>query len=193
MNNKYPTICIKCRKERFVSRAMIYFIKIGKSQGRCKSCAETGSRKGIGRIHSLKTRIKMRLASFGKPKSLKHRENMSKARSGVKLPQISGPNHYLWIEDRTLLKDDHKDRGGQLHRDWSKRVKDRDGWKCKISNQDYEGRMEAHHILGWSEHPELRYELNNGITLCHAHHPKKRAEETELVPVFQGLIPAIAN
>ena len=62
----------------------------------------------------------------------------------------------------------------------------RDNFKCKIGNKDCIGRIEAHHILIWSEYPELRYEINNGITLCHAHHPKKRAEEKQLVPYFMG-------
>lgn len=104
------------------------------------------------------------------------------------MPQISGEKHYLWISDRSLLKDDHKDRGGQLHREWSLSVKNRDGWQCKIANGDCSGRLESHHILGWKSHPELRYEINNGITLCHYHHPRKRIEELELSPLFQSLV-----
>ena len=37
--------------------------------------------------------------------------------------------------------------------------------------------------------PELRYQVNNGITLCQAHHPLKRAEEKRLIPFFNGLLP----
>ncbi len=58
----------------------------------------------------------------------------------------------------------------------------------RMSNQDCDERMEAHHILGWVSYPELRYEINNGITLCHAHHPRKRALEKELAPIFQELV-----
>lgn len=50
------------------------------------------------------------------------------------------------------------------------------------------GRLEAHHILSWKDYPELRYDINNGITLCHAHHPRKRDEEAELSPYFQSLV-----
>ncbi len=46
----------------------------------------------------------------------------------------------------------------------------------------------VHHILGFTAYPELRYEINNGITLCQAHHPLKRAEEKRLAPVFQELV-----
>ena len=55
------------------------------------------------------------------------------------------------------------------------------------------GKIEAHHILSFTKYPELRYQVNNGITLCQAHHPRKRAEEARLAPVFQGLISAVAN
>ena len=64
----------------------------------------------------------------------------------------------------------------------------RDNFKCKIADQNCKGRIEAHHILGWTAYPELRYQLNNGITLCHAHHPRKRAEEKRLIPTFNELL-----
>lgn len=101
---------------------------------------------------------------------------------------MRGKDNPKWISDRTLLKDDTKERGGQLHREWSKNVKNRDNWKCKISNSDCYGRIEAHHILGWTAYPELRYDINNGITLCHAHHPRKRIDEAKLSPFFQSLV-----
>ncbi len=101
---------------------------------------------------------------------------------------MSGEKNPKWIKDRTKLKDDYKDRGGQLHREWSNQVKKRDNWKCKINNEDCIGKVTAHHILGWKLYPKLRYEVNNGITLCLAHHPKKRAEEKRLIPFFNGLV-----
>jgi len=42
------------------------------------------------------------------------------------------------------------------------------------------GGIQAHHIYGWTEFPKQRFNVNNGITLCLAHHPRKRAEETKL-------------
>ena len=43
-------------------------------------------------------------------------------------------------------------------------------------------------VLSWLKYLELRYNINNGITLCQAHHPKKRAEEKRLIPFFQELV-----
>ena len=55
------------------------------------------------------------------------------------------------------------------------------------------GKLEAHHILSWSKFPELRYEVNNGITLCHFHHPRKRNDEMTLSPFFQSLVKVKEN
>jgi hypothetical protein len=72
--------------------------------------------------------------------------------------------------------------------EWAVAVKNRDGWKCKISDNNCFGRLESHHILRWKDYPELRYEVNNGITLCQFHHPRKIKDEMNLIPTFKELI-----
>lgn len=106
---------------------------------------------------------------------------------GKRHTKISGENHYNWKEDRAQLAK-NQERNNMAYKEWRKEVKARDGWKCKMSTNECSGKLEVHHILGWSLHPELRYQINNGITLCHAHHPKKRKEEAELSPYFQELV-----
>ena len=98
-----------------------------------------------------------------------------------------GSNHHKWIEDRTTLKKDNR-RGDSAYREWRHQVWLRDGFKCKIDNPDCNGRIEAHHILSWRDHQELRYEVNNGITLCHFHHPRKRQDEMNLIPTLRELV-----
>lgn len=71
---------------------------------------------------------------------------------------------------------------------WRTSVFTRDNYKCRIENKDCNGQLQAHHILPWRDFVELRYETNNGITLCHAHHPRKRAEEKRLAPMFKELV-----
>jgi len=80
-------------------------------------------------------------------------------------------------------------QGFQMYKNWVLRVKKRDNWKCRINNEDCSGYCIVHHILSWQGFPELRYNVNNGITLCQAHHPRKRAVEKRLIPFFQGLVP----
>lgn len=171
---------IKCRTCKKSIYLMPYEIKSGRKKYCSKVCLYKGDsytktfQKGHPdfvpkdkRGHTQETRIKIGLSGIGK-----HVGNLA----------------WNWIEDRTKLKDIDKDRNGQFHREWSRGVKNRDKWKCKISNTDCEGRMESHHILSWKDYPELRYQINNGITLCHAHHPKKRAEEKRLAPYFMELV-----
>lgn len=107
---------------------------------------------------------------------------------GLKVPSIMGANNPNWIADRTQLKVGRRQAYNTRYKEWSRSVKDRDGWKCRISNEDCQGRLEAHHILNWQEYVELRYDINNGITLCHAHHPRGRVKEKRMVPVLQGLL-----
>ena len=116
---------------------------------------------------------------------LKGRTNCFK---GVKREKQSGENHWKWISDRSLVKKGERNMHDPLVKQWRKQVKDRDGWACRIADNNCDGRLEVHHILRWSEFPELRYQINNGITLCHAHHPMKVAEEKRLVPTFQELV-----
>lgn len=102
-------------------------------------------------------------------------------------PKRKGENHWKWISDRTKIIPKQK-RNDYAYKEWRKNVWLRDNWRCKIANPDCKGRIEAHHILGWTEYPELRYQVNNGITLCHTHHPRKRSEEAKLSPYFQKLV-----
>ena len=61
-----------------------------------------------------------------------------------------------------------KTSNASLLRDWSKKVRDRDGFKCQVC-----GRTDithAHHILCKERYPEFKLEIDNGITLCPYHH-----------------------
>jgi len=100
----------------------------------------------------------------------------------------SGEKHWKWIIDRTKIKQGNIEKRSPRYKEWRKSVCDRDGWKCKINNCDCNGRLEVHHILGFTEYPELRYDINNGITLCHYHHPRKVKEVKSLIPIFKELI-----
>ena len=138
-----------------------------------------------GRKFSEEAKLKLSLAHLGQTawnKGLKgYRAGLSRG------TPPKGELHYRYITDRTKLKK-KKERNDAAYFEWRKNVWLRDGYICKLANPDCSGKIEAHHINGWAEYPELRYQNNNGITLCHAHHPRKRAEEKRLAPIFQGLV-----
>jgi len=182
----FEIVCPNCNKNRIVSRTMIYHLRKGKVSGKCKSCSSKGNKSHFGSHCSKITKEKMSLASKGKKKSLQHRLNMSKARSGIRNEKISGINHYLWIFDRSLIKK-QDERNNPEYKQWRYRVFKRDRHICRINNQNCNGKVVAHHILSWIKYPELRYEIKNGITLCQFHHPKKRVDEQMLMPIFQQM------
>ena len=124
----------------------------------------------------------------GKPHGHKTINGHPAWNKGIKFPEKSGANHFRWLGG--FSKSQHK---GTEYNIWRADVYKRDNFKCRISNENCGGKIEAHHILSFTKYPELRYEINNGITLCQAHHPRKRAEEIRLAPVFQGMVSMIAN
>lgn len=93
-----------------------------------------------------------------------------------------------YIKDRTKLKKSDRQGTSRANKCWSIDVKNRDGNKCKINNNDCSGRIEAHHILNWVEYPELRYDINNGIALCQFHHPKGKKKENEMAALFNQIV-----
>jgi hypothetical protein len=53
---------------------------------------------------------------------------------------------------------------------WKKRVKERDHFKCQICGKKLEPKnCHAHHIIP-RQIRGLRWDVNNGITLCYNHH-----------------------
>lgn len=162
-----------------------------------------------GKIRSEITSQKISIALTGKKLSQEHKENIRRAHIGLKIsekhrenlsiaakkrnakpPVMKGKNNPKWIEDRSLLKTakGSEERRSSRYKDWRKQICNRDKWGCKINNKSCKGRLEVHHILGFTEYPELKYDINNGITLCHAHHPRKRAEEKRLESYFMELV-----
>jgi len=110
-----------------------------------------------------------------------------RARWIQKMKERVGPKNARWITDRSKLIN-QDERNSYLYLEWSKSVRIRDKYKCRIDNSDCCGRIEVHHILSWRDYPELHYQLNNGITLCHFHHPRVKEEEKRLIPTFKELV-----
>ena len=67
-----------------------------------------------------------------------------------------------------------KDRSRESHKvsAWQAKVFHRDNLTCRVCDRNLDELMpqnldlHAHHILDWASHPELRYDTNNGLTIC---------------------------
>lgn len=101
-------------------------------------------------------------------------------------------NRYFRNGENIILTKNYKKSENKMNDSfyvrWSREVKDRDGWKCKLLSSECKGRLESHHIFDWINYHELRYILTNGITLCAFHHPRGREKEKRMVPIFQELL-----
>lgn len=80
----------------------------------------------------------------------------------------SGDNSWLWRGGKT--SEDKRLRNSYLVANWRKEVFKRDNYTCQIclkpSSKLPRSSLTADHIQPWSLFPELRFDLDNGRTLC---------------------------
>lgn len=53
---------------------------------------------------------------------------------------------------------------------WRKAVYQRDGYACQCCGDATGGNLIAHHLNGWADFPEQRFDVDNGVTLCSTCH-----------------------
>jgi|TARA_Y100000310_G_scaffold312222_1_gene359313 5-methylcytosine-specific restriction endonuclease McrA len=94
-----------------------------------------------------------------KMRARKHPEEIKRKISS----SLKGNRSPLWrggkTEEHTLI------RQGIETRLWRESVFSRDSWECQRCGQ-WGGKLNAHHIKNFSQWPELRFAIDNGITLC---------------------------
>lgn len=76
----------------------------------------------------------------------------------------SGENSPNWKGGRSR----ENPRNHRWVKDWRAAVFKRDNWICQACGA--KGGMAAHHLYSWSEHPQKRILISNGITLCKSCH-----------------------
>lgn len=74
-----------------------------------------------------------------------------------------GKEHPLWAGGITPLK--KKIQNTSEYKLWRKMVFERDNYTCLICGK-IGGQLNAHHIKSFANFPLLRFEVNNGMTLC---------------------------
>lgn len=77
----------------------------------------------------------------------------------------SGKNSPIYNHDKPL-EDRFIERKYVDYYEWRKKVYEEDSYTCQCCGDNKGGNLVAHHILNYSEHQELRTDVNNGITLC---------------------------
>lgn len=143
----------------------------------------------IGLVHSLETRQKMSKAHKGNKYSLgyKHtKETLEKMRI-AHLGLSKGNKCTFWkggISEKNNLI-----RSSNEYKIWRVTIFERDKFVCQMPACDHSERyIQAHHIKRFSDYPELRFDINNGITLCRNCHEKTKKREEEFEKLFALII-----
>ncbi len=176
-----PKACLNCGE--FIKNKLLFFPSTAERVKFCsKECKYVFQ---IGKILSEGTKTKMSKSHLGQtswnkgiPATDGHRKAISES--------LKGENHWNWQGGKTA--ENHIRRNQLEYKQWRDAVFERDGHKCRIDNADCIHEINAHHILRFAEHKDLRFDVNNGITLCKVHHPLGREKETIMEPVYKQLI-----
>jgi len=123
--------------------------------------------------------LKNRLAQLGKKLSIETRKKLSDSNKGH-IPWIKGRHHTeesrRKIGESSKGEKSHFWKGGITSKNliikcsiefklWRESVFARDNWTCKKCKE--KGRtLHPHHIKNFAQYPKLRFNVNNGITLC---------------------------
>jgi len=73
-------------------------------------------------------------------------------------------------------------RQSDEHKAWSNAVRSRDGFTCQLCGGKPKRRksIHAHHIVPFAKSAALRFDVNNGVTLCRTCHRRVHRERIEV-------------
>ena len=158
------------------------------------SIRQIGNKIWLGRHHSEYTKKRLSEINKGRKVSEETKRKISEAQKGRKLSEehkkkISESN-FKRYKEKPFLKEQISEkmrgeksiqwRGGiskrclnnRKYKKWRMTVFMRDNFTCQFCGIRCHiglGKciyLEAHHIKSWNQYPELRFDINNGITLC---------------------------
>ena len=75
-----------------------------------------------------------------------------------------------------------------VYAEWRKRVLARDKYKCQMPSCKRKKGLQVHHIRKWSSASTLRFEIDNGITLCYGCHKEVTNNETFYESLFHQIV-----
>lgn len=143
--------CIKCRNEKYKHLCLDCNKLIWRTSIRCKSC-------------TAKLKVKKAIGLCGNPMTEEIKNKIGRANSGS--------NSNFWKGG--ITHKNRQDRNSTKYKSWRKTVFERDNYTCQVCDKRG-GRLDPHHIKPFSDYPELRFDIDNGKTLCHDCHKKTKS------------------
>jgi len=127
---------------------------------------------GKPRLEETKRKISQKLKGnvkwwIGRHHSEESKQKMSKARIG----RFGKENHWNWKGG--VSSEDEPIKRSLEYTIWRNEVYRKDNWTCRLCGKKCrKGDIVAHHLKLFSEFPELRFSIKNGIVLCRSCHIK---------------------
>ena len=147
------------KKHSKESRKKISIAGKGKIVSEIQRKKQSERQKGTKR--SKETKEKISKANKCKPKSEEQKKKQSETMTGRYLRENSPRWNPNITDEERLIKRQYPE-----YAEWRNKVYERDNYTCQICNKKSTGNLNAHHIESYNNNPELRTELDNGITLC---------------------------
>lgn len=127
-----------------------------------------------GHIHSAESRKKISDAVTGKPGPNKGIPRTDEVKAKIRASHLASPlrkvgeahPNYKHGESQRALND----RRRPEYREWRSAVFVRDKFTCQKCGDARGGNLRAHHVKPFAAYPDLRYDVSNGLTLCHTCH-----------------------
>jgi 5-methylcytosine-specific restriction endonuclease McrA len=128
-----------------------------------------------GKTFSPEYRAKLREAHLGQVAWNKGLKGVQKSwNKGKPSPWMKGEKNCRWKGGVTAA---HRlERASIQAREWREAVLARDAFTCQHCGQ-IGGKLQADHIRIWAHHPELRFDVSNGQTLCKSCHSRKTSTD----------------
>lgn len=121
------------------------------------------------------------LKEMNSKRSETYKKNIRKGLYNIK----TGKDHWNW--QGGISDENHTLRTSTDYQNWRTKVFQRDEYTCqKCSQHGY--KLNSHHIFDWKNYKYLRFEVNNGITLCdkcHRDFHKKYSSPNSLEQIIE--------
>ena len=184
---KAKLVCDYCKKDYFVVPCVIKWNNIRKHKHNfCSDKCKYSFSVGIKKVKDIMSTCPNCKKEFGlrpsKYRDRKKRYNKIFCSRKCFNGYYVGENSHLWKKDRSKVRG--RALGDSKCYHWAKTIFKRDNYTCALCNQKG-GDLEAHHIKRWADYPKLRFELENGITLCKKCHLAITAKEKSYIKHFQ--------